>query len=167
MALLYPKQYVSSLFDVDPDDLLRRGIRGILFDLDNTIVPRDVSRCPREITAWLEKLKQHGFKICIVSNNNTQRVRLVADALAVPAVCHAIKPLKRPFRRAMELMGTGPHETAIIGDQIFTDILGGNRLGLYTVLVSPLPGREFWATRLFNRRMEKFVLSRLKKRSYW
>lgn len=165
MALLYPKLYVASLFEINPDALCRRGIRGIIFDLDNTIVPRDVAHCSEEIAAWLEDLKRRGFKICIVSNNKTLRVHTVAEALDVPAVCHAIKPLKRSFCRAMELMGTGPRETAIIGDQIFTDILGGNRLGLYTILVAPLPGREFWATRMFNRRMEKFVLARLKKRT--
>ncbi|MBE3588605.1 MAG: YqeG family HAD IIIA-type phosphatase [Thermoanaerobacteraceae bacterium] len=161
--LLYPKLYVQTLFEIDQDDLYGRGIRGILFDLDNTIVPRDRECCPEDITLWLKKLQQRGFKLCIVSNNRPARVQALAAALGVPAVHRAVKPVKRSFIRAMELIQTAPGETAVIGDQIFTDVLGGNRLGLYTILVTPLPGREFWATRMISRRLEKIVLHCLKK----
>ncbi|MDQ0286513.1 HAD superfamily phosphatase (TIGR01668 family) [Desulfofundulus luciae] len=159
--LLYPKLYVAKLFDIDPAELQKKGIRAILLDLDNTIVPRDQDCCPDEIMQWIKKAKKHGFKLCIVSNNSPARVQALASSLAIPAVYRAVKPARRPFIQAMKLLGVTPGQTAVIGDQIFTDVLGGNRLGLYTILVVPLPGREFWATRLFSRRLEKVVLRRL------
>ncbi|HBC94015.1 MAG TPA: YqeG family HAD IIIA-type phosphatase, partial [Pelotomaculum sp.] len=87
----------------------------------------------------------------------------VAGLLGLPAVHRAVKPLVGPFRRAMGMLGTKPAETALIGDQIFTDIFGGNLCGLYTILVVPLQGKEFWGTRLFSRPLEKIVLARLKR----
>lgn len=156
--VFYPKLYVAKLFDIDFNGLQSKGIRGILLDLDNTIVPRDEDCCSNEVTRWLKDLQKRGFKLCIVSNNLPARVQALASSFAVPAVYRAVKPTKRPFLKAMELLGTTPRETAIIGDQIFTDVFGGNRLGLYTILVVPLPGREFWATRMFNRRLEKLIL---------
>jgi HAD superfamily phosphatase (TIGR01668 family) len=83
----------------------------------------------------------------------------------IPSVTRAIKPRKSPFRRAMKMLGMTPGETAVVGDQIFTDILGGNRLGLYTILVVPMPGKEYWATELINRRLERLVLWRIRQRS--
>lgn len=161
--LLYPKLYVSSVRQIDLDALWERGIRCVLFDLDNTVVPRDVSQFSPEITRWFEDLRKRGFKTCIVSNNGPGRVHSLAGPMNLPFVCRAVKPRKRPFIRAMELLGVSPGETAVIGDQIFTDILGGNRLGLYTILVVPMPGKEYWATELINRRLERLVLSRLNK----
>lgn len=162
--LLYPKLYVPSVHDINLDDLLGRGIRSVLFDLDNTLVPRDVNRFSPEIACWFRELKDRGFKLCIVSNNSPGRVCSLAGPMDIPYVCRAVKPRKRPFRRAMELLGASPGETAVIGDQIFTDILGGNRLGLYTILVVPMSGKEYWATELINRRLEKIVLAGLKKK---
>lgn len=159
--LLCPRLYVSSLFDINLEDLRQRGIRGILFDLDNTIIPRHLNDFSAEVSCWMNEVRQRNFKACILSNNRAKRVYALAEALGLPAVCHAVKPRRRAFCRALELMGTTSAETAIIGDQIFTDILGGNRLGLYTILVASMPGREFWVTRLINRRLEKFVLRRL------
>ncbi len=159
--LLYPKLYVAKLFDIDLAELQKKGICAILLDLDNTIVPRDQDCCPGEIVQWIKKAKKHGFKLCIVSNNSPARVQTLASSLAIPAVYRAVKPARRPFIQAMKLLGVAPDQTAFIGDQIFTDVLGGNRLGLYTILVAPLPGREFWATRLFSRRLEKLILCRL------
>jgi HAD superfamily phosphatase (TIGR01668 family) len=159
--LLCPRLYVSSLFDINLEDLCQRGIRGILFDLDNTIIPRHLDDFSAEVSCWMNEVRQRNFKACIFSNNKAKRVYALAELLGLPAVCQAAKPRRRAFRRALELMGTAPAETAIVGDQVFTDILGGNRLGLYTILVVPMPGREFWATRLINRQLEKFVLRRL------
>lgn len=163
LKIFYPKIYAGSLTDIDPDMLIKRSIKGILFDLDNTIVCRNASRCDPEVLEWLGELRGRGFKMGIVSNNSARRVGDMAAYLDMPAVYRAVKPFRRPFLRALRMLGTPPHETALIGDQIFTDILGGNMAGLYTILVAPLAGTEFLGTRLFSRPLEKIIMPRLKK----
>lgn len=161
--LLYPRMYVSSVDRIDPGDLFDRGIRCVLFDLDNTVVPRDSTELPPEAAGWIKRLREKGIKTCVISNNGPERIRRVSGMEDVPSVCRAVKPFKQPFRKAMKMMGASPEETAVVGDQIFTDILGGNRLGLFTILVVPMPGKEYWATEMFNRRLERPVLRRMKK----
>jgi HAD superfamily phosphatase (TIGR01668 family) len=163
LKIFYPKLYSSSLVEIEPEFLEKLGLKGILLDLDNTIVRRESNRFSKEVEAWLVELRSRGFKLGIVSNNSRQRVGAVAGLLELPPVHRAVKPLVSPFRRAMKMLGTKPAETALIGDQIFTDILGGNLCGLYTILVVPLAGKEFWGTRLFSRPLEKIVLARLKR----
>lgn len=165
--LLYPKLYVPSLFDINVNDLYKAGIRGILFDLDNTIISRNADVFSTEVSSWLKEILNNNFKACIISNNNAKRVYKLAGELDLPAICYAIKPRRKPFRQALELLGTCPEQTAVVGDQVFTDILGGNRLGMFTILVMPMNGKEFWATRLISRQLEKYVLSLLKKRSLY
>ena len=163
LKIFYPKLYASSLVGIEPELLKKLGLKGILMDLDNTIVRRDSNRFSKEVEAWLVELRSRGFKLGIVSNNSRQRVGAVAGLLDLPSVHRAVKPLVSPFRRAMKMLGTKPAETALIGDQIFTDIFGGNLCGLYTILVVPLEGKEFWGTRLFSRPLEKIILTRLKR----
>lgn len=163
LKILYPKIYVSSLLEIKPDMLKGLGIKGILFDLDNTLIRRDSDSFSPEVSEWLFELRKRGFKLGIVSNNSSKRVGAIAGPMALPAVHRAVKPWVRPFRRAMKLLGTSPRETALIGDQIFTDIFGGNLSGLYTILVVPMKGKEFWGTRLISRPLERIVLARLKK----
>ena len=163
--ILYPQLYVESLFEIDLEMLKKRGIQGIIFDLDNTIIPRDQKNFSPDISDWLSKLKEQNFKLCIVSNNRRQhRVSYLAQALDIPYIYKAGKPRRKAFRRAMQLLSTDAITTAVIGDQVFTDVYGGNRVGLFTILVVPLPGKEFWGTTFFNRRLEKLVLSKIKKR---
>jgi HAD superfamily phosphatase (TIGR01668 family) len=163
LKIFYPKLYASSLVEIEPEFLEKLGLKGILLDLDNTIVRRDSNKFTKEVGEWLGEIRAHGFKLGIVSNNSRKRVSDVAGLLEIPAVHRAVKPLASPFRRAMNMLGTTPQETALIGDQIFTDIFGGNLCGLYTILVVPLEGKEFWGTRLFSRPLEKIVLARLKR----
>ena len=165
IEILYPQMYVKSLFEIDLEMLKKRGIQGIIFDLDNTIIPRDQKNFSPDIAEWLLKLKEQDFKLCIVSNNRRQeRVSYLAQALDIPYIYKAGKPRRKAFRRAMQVLSTEVDTTAVIGDQVFTDVYGGNRAGLFTILVVPLPGKEFWGTTFFNRRLEKLVLSKIKKR---
>lgn len=162
---LYPKMYLSSLFDLDPEILRKKDIKAILLDLDNTIVRRDSQRFEPAVEKWLKDLRDQGFSLAIVSNNSPERVNSLAGPLNIPTVSRAVKPMKQAFWRALNLLGARPEHTAVLGDQIFTDILGGNRLGLFTILVVPLKGKEFWATRIFNRRMEKLILMDIKRKT--
>ena len=160
---LAPSFYVKSIFEIDLDRLWERGIRGIITDLDNTLIGWNVPEPDVRAREWFERIKVKGFKVCISSNNRAWRVASFVASLGIAAIPRASKPRRRSFREAMEIMGTTPPETVVIGDQIFTDILGGNRAGLMTILVVPLSNREFIGTRLV-RKVEEFVIRRLKKR---
>ncbi|MDD2442911.1 MAG: YqeG family HAD IIIA-type phosphatase [Desulfotomaculaceae bacterium] len=154
--------YVSSILEVRPKILKSLGLKGILFDLDNTIVRRDSTSFQPEVSDLISEYRRYGLRLGIVSNNSRRRVETIAGTMDLPAVHRAVKPFVWPFRRALKILGTTPHETALIGDQIFTDIFGGNMTGLYTILVVPMVGKEFWGTRFISRPLEKIVLARLK-----
>jgi len=163
-SLLYPELYVPSLFDIDLEALRKKGINSLIIDLDNTIMPRGARRPEQAVEEWLSRVREQGFRLCIVSNSRDSSVRELTHRLGVPVIIRAVKPRRRPFVRALELMGATREETAVIGDQIFTDVLGGNRLGLYTILIDPLDGKEFIGTRLISRPLERLFLPRIKKR---
>jgi HAD superfamily phosphatase (TIGR01668 family) len=160
---LAPKQSVNTIYDIDVQKLWNSGIRGIITDLDNTLVgARDPHATP-ELVEWLKQLQLLGFKIMIVSNNRRVRVSTFAQPLNVPFIFRARKPTNISFLRALKLMGTEVQQTAVIGDQILTDVLGGNRMGLFTILVLPINARDEGFFTKINRRIEKLVQSRLKK----
>lgn len=130
--------------------LKARGIRGLIIDLDNTVTEWGRATLDRGVRRWFADLKEQGIKACLVSNNRSNRVKKVADALGIPGISRAGKPRRRAFRQAMAVMDTEAGGTAVIGDQVFTDILGGNRLGMYTILVMPINSREFIGTRMMR-----------------
>lgn len=133
-----PDRYYTAVGAIDLGELRASGIRGVLLDLDNTILPRDTGEIPDTARAFAKGLADHGIRVCLVSNNWHHRVSSVADELGFALVSKALKPLPFAFRRGMRLIGTAPSETATIGDQVFTDVLGGNLAGTLTVLVDPL-----------------------------
>ncbi|MDQ7842969.1 MAG: YqeG family HAD IIIA-type phosphatase [Armatimonadota bacterium] len=147
--LLTPREVAASVADLDPEALHRRGVRGVILDLDNTIVPWGRRTVPPVVHEWVEGLRRTGIRVCIVSNNSGGWARQVSASLGgIPVVGWALKPVPFGFRRAMRLMGTAPAQTALVGDQLFTDVLGGNLLGVYTILVEPLSPRDWLSTRL-------------------
>jgi hypothetical protein len=154
---LQPDLYYSSLYAVDLDELERRGVTAIIIDLDNTIVPRDTCLLDERGRRWTERTKER-FKLAIVSNNTQSYPATMAEELDVLLVAPAMKPLRRGFRRAMEQLGVDAARTAIIGDQIFTDVLGGNRTGITTVLVDPLVANDLPHT-LLLRRFEALIMA--------
>jgi hypothetical protein len=160
---LYPQIYVNTVLDIPLDELKNAGIRALIFDLDNTITEWNSNDIRSEICDWFALVKELGFKACLLSNNHEQRVLQVAQNLGIPYIYRAQKPRRGGYYRAMASMQVDAPSTAVIGDQIFTDILGGNRAGLYTILVTPIARREFMGTKI-SRTMEYFVLRRLKKR---
>lgn len=156
---LRPASRVDSIYAIDLRALEAQGIRGVILDLDNTIVPWGDWQAAPELSVWIAAAREAGFRLCIVSNNAGARVRYLSQALGLPAVTAALKPSRAALRRALSLMGTTPPTTALIGDQLFTDILGGNRLGLHTILVRPQGHREFALTRI-TRWVERLLLGR-------
>jgi HAD superfamily phosphatase (TIGR01668 family) len=112
---------------------------------------------------WVQEIKDAGIKVCILSNALEHRVRAVGESLGVPWVSRAVKPRKSPFRQALKILGTAPRETAVIGDQIFTDIWGGNRMGLYTIWTTPLSTKELFSTKAV-RRLERLVVKKFREK---
>ncbi len=162
LDLFRPRLSLAAIFELDLAGLRERGIRGILLDLDNTLVPYGSPAAPPEVHTWVGRAKEAGFRLALVTNNRRRRTRDLAAALEIPIASGWAKPSPSMFRRAMDLMGTTPAATALVGDQLLTDILGGNRLGLYTILVAPLGGRDFLTTRWINRSVERILLRLLR-----
>lgn len=160
-TLVCPSLIVKSLYDINTGELRELGIRGFIFDLDNTIIPWDSETMQPEVITWMEELLKSGFKLCLVSNNWNKRVRRIAEEIGIPFVSRAYKPAKTGFHQAAGLMNLPPKEVAVIGDQLFTDILGGNRNGMYTIMVAPLSSQEFIGTKI-TRKIEKITIHMLR-----
>ena len=152
-----PDLYLRSVCDIDLDALRAQGVDTLLMDLDNTLLPRDSSLMPDDIVAWAAQLPSRGFRVCLVSNNWHARVHQVAEDLGFQLVAKAVKPLPFAFWRALKLMGVSRKQCAIVGDQMFTDVLGGKLLGIKTIMVLPLSESDLPHT-LLLRRVEKVLL---------
>lgn len=151
MGLLRATRYVASLPQVSVDELVGAGVRLVLLDRDNTCVPRDASTPPAEVMAWLDRAREAGLRLCLVSNNfHSSQVRASAAQMGVEAIDHAMKPLPFALVRAMRLMGAVPGETVMIGDQVFTDVCAGSLAGVRTILVRPQSRRDLWYTHVFR-----------------
>ena len=147
MALFKADFLADNIYEVSGEALARRGIKLLLADLDNTLVPYGVPLPNEKVINWRDELHAYGITLFVLSNNRHEsRPRIFSEGLDVPYIGHAAKPWKRSFLKAMEDMRVTKEQTAIIGDQIFTDVLGGNRAGVTTILVKPIrlagnPGR--------------------------
>ncbi|WP_078545502.1 YqeG family HAD IIIA-type phosphatase [Litchfieldia alkalitelluris] len=163
-----PNEHVKNVFDISPEHLVEKGIKGIITDLDNTLVEWDRPHATDKLIEWFKEMKKHGIMITIVSNNNEVRVKAFSDPLDTPFIYEARKPLVRAFRRALRDMKLNKNEVVVIGDQLLTDVLGGNRSGLHTILVVPVAQTDGFFTRI-NRRIERQLLTWMKKKGmiYW
>jgi len=154
----------ASLTEVDIDDLKARGIRGIILDLDNTITPWRSLEISDGVLAWMKGARAAGMRLCIVSNSSkARRVAELSERLGIPAWARVGgKPFGPGFQQGLTMLGTPPEATAAIGDQLLSDVLGGNRHGLYTVFVAPMSASEFVATKLVRiaERMALWMLRR-------
>ena len=151
MGLFRATRYVASLPLLSVEELVDEGVRLVLLDRDNTCVPRDASTPPAEVMAWLERAREAGIRLCLVSNNfHSSQVRASAELMGCEVVDHAMKPLPFALRRAMRLMGAVPGETVMVGDQVYTDVAAGNLARVRTVLVRPQSRKDLWYTHIFR-----------------
>lgn len=155
----YPDLIADNVKKIDLNYLIENNIKGLILDIDNTLVPDYVKEAGDDIIKWLDKVKKMGLKVCIVSNATHKRVSRFNEKLGVDAIPRASKPGKKSFLKAIKLMGIKAEETAVIGDQLFTDIYGGNKLNMFTILVKPIASKEFIFVRI-KRLAEKFILAR-------
>ena len=158
-----PDEYVKDVYQLSPEDFLSRGIKGIITDLDNTLVAWDRPDATPEIATWIKQMQDAGLQVTILSNNKELRVKSFCDPIETPYIFSARKPLSKAFKRALSQMELQKEEVVMIGDQMMTDILGGNRYGLHTILVVPVANSDGMMTKL-NRRMERKVMKTLKRK---
>ena len=151
----FPDEYVDSAYGIPYEELYQRGYRGIIFDVDNTLVPHGAPADARSIGLF-ERLRAMGFSTCILSNNKEPRVAPFAGQVKSPYIFKAGKPSVKGYGQAMEVMGTERENTLFVGDQLFTDVWGARRTGLYSILTKPMdPHEEFQI--VFKRYLEAVV----------
>lgn len=152
----YPDEYLDSTYMIDFKQLKREGIKGVIFDIDNTLVMHGEPADARAI-AFFAGLRELGFKTCLLSNNKRPRVESFARQVDSGFIFKADKPSVKGYEKAMELMGTDRKNTIFVGDQLFTDVFGANRAGLRTILVKPIHPKEEIQI-VLKRYLEKIVL---------
>lgn len=157
----FPDATAKSTYNIDFEALYAQGIRGLLFDIDNTLVPHGAPADARA-EALFARLKAIGFNCCLISNNKEARVLMFNKNIKVNYIYDAHKPSRTGYERAMKLMGTNKTNTVFIGDQLFTDVYGAKRTGIRNILVSPIHPKEEIQI-VFKRKLEKIVLYFYKK----
>lgn len=156
--ILYPDLYYPNVQSIPVEELIQREIRGIAIDVDNTLI--DYRKEMNEaVPQWIQQVKEKGMKICILSNSNQEaKVAKVAKTLGIEYILSARKPMKKGFRKAMQKLALPAHQIAVVGDQVFTDVWGANRMHMLSVYVEPINVKEFWYTK-WKRPLEKLVLN--------
>lgn len=163
MSLFLPDVYQKSIYSINYESLKTAGVRILIFDLDNTIVPITATEPNKRLKDFFEDIKNMGFTPVLVSNSGQKRVEPFKEGLFVDAACNAMKPLKRKYRRILTVYHVKPYEVAAIGDQILTDVLGANRMGFVSVLVNQISTNDFSRTKL-NRIVENMILNHYTKK---
>ena len=152
----FPDRYVASTYIIDYEKLYEEGVRGLIFDIDNTLVPHGAPADERAVRLFA-RLKDIGFRCCLISNNQEKRVKTFNEPIRVDYVYNAHKPSVKNYIKAMEIMGTDRESTVFIGDQLFTGVWGAKRAGIPNILVKPIHPREEIQI-VLKRYLEKIVL---------
>lgn len=164
MERFMPDIYQKSIYTIDYSKLWLRGIKCLMFDLDNTLVPSSVKAPTKKNIELFKDLKELGFKIIIFSNANKSRVKPFKDILNVDCFASATKPFKRKFLKVLSEYNYNINDVALIGDQLLTDVIGGNNVGITTVLINPISKKDSMYTK-FNRFLERLILKKLRQKN--
>jgi len=157
LELCRPDESFLRVTEIDLALLISNGFEAMLVDLDNTLLPWKSCEVPEDVRQWLERARALGMKLCIVSNtHNPRRLRRIAEDLGVQSLHRALKPRRTGFARAAEKLGSSSERAVVVGDQILTDVLGGNLAGMHTILVKPMHPREFIGTKV-SRLVERVI----------
>ncbi|MCK5812540.1 MAG: YqeG family HAD IIIA-type phosphatase [Clostridiales bacterium] len=157
MNYYIPDYITKNIFTLDYEKLIKSGIKGILIDIDNTLVPMHTIHPTKQSIEWVSRMHKLGFKVCILSNAKHERADLFKSELGVKGVGFAFKPSKKGYVKAMELIQLPVTACVMIGDQLLTDIKGGNKIKMMTILSEVLDKKEHWFVRL-KRVIEKLVV---------
>lgn len=159
--ILFPKCYLKSVKEISIDLLEKNQIKGMLLDVDNTLIDFDRNILVG-VEQWCESLKKKDIKFCIISNsNNEEKVKYVAKKLDIPYIFFAKKPLKMGFNKARKMLNLESNQIAVVGDQIFTDVLGANRCKMFSILVEPIAEKDIFIT-VIKRPIEKYIINKYK-----
>ena len=161
---LYPNVYLDSTYDIDFEQYYQDGYRAIIFDIDNTLVPHGAP-ADQKAKALFAHLRELGMDYCLISNNKEPRVKMFCDAVDAEYIYKAGKPNPANYREAMKRMHTDEKNTLFVGDQIFTDVWGANKAGIYSILVKPIHPKEEIQI-VLKRYLEKVVLFCYKRHMY-
>ncbi len=154
---IYPKLYCKKVTDIPVDYFNENDIKAVLLDVDNTLLDFDLNMV-EGLKEWYEKVKKSNIKCMILSNSNkTEKIEKVANFLEIEYIKFATKPLKRGFKLAQKKLNVNPENIAVIGDQIFTDVIGANRSNMHSILVEPLAEKDLFLTK-FKRPLENIVI---------
>ena len=164
LECLYPKVYLDSTYEIDFEQYYQDGYRAIIFDIDNTLVPHGAPDDQRAI-ALFKRLHALGYQTMMLSNNKEPRVKMFCDAVDAEYIYKAGKPNPANYREAMKRMHTDEKNTLFVGDQIFTDVWGANKAGIYSILVKPIHPKEEIQI-VLKRYLEKVVLFCYKRHMY-
>lgn len=156
LHMFYPDEYLDSTYEIDFDLLYKKGYRGVIFDIDNTLVPHGAPADARA-EALFSHLKSIGFSCCLLSNNQRPRVELFNKNIGVNFIEDAHKPSVKSYQKAIKMMGTDTENTLFVGDQLFTDVFGARRTGIHSILVKPIHPKEEIQI-VLKRYLEKIVL---------
>jgi uncharacterized protein len=159
-STLVPDCRLSGVTEITPAFLTERGLSALILDLDNTLAVWGGREPAPGVEAWLGSLRAAGVAHVILSNNGRGRGEAFGRRVGVPVLANAGKPRRAAFRRALDALGTDVASTAVVGDRLLMDVWGGNRAGLYTVLVAPVDRRELWPIQLM-RHVEDVMIARL------
>jgi len=160
--ILYPKEYFNNVREINIDFLQKNNINALILDVDNTLIDYD-KNLQEETIKWAEDLKKQGIKLYILSNSNKkQKVKTVAEKLQIEYEYFGKKPLKIGFKKVQKKLEEKSENIGVVGDQIFTDVLGGNRCKMFTILVDPIAEKDIWMT-LIKRPIENAIKKRYKK----
>lgn len=154
---LYPDIYIKSIEHLPLDELKERGIKALVFDIDNTIAPYDMAEPDEWALEVLNNIRNKGFKICLLSNNNEKRIKIFNRKIGAFAYWKAGKPGTKMLVKAMKDMGTTPKSTAMVGDQVFTDVWCGHNAGMLSIMTAPICKRDQLITKV-KRPLEKVVM---------
>lgn len=155
-SVFYPDEYLDSAYEIDYEAFYEKGMRGVIFDIDNTLVPHDAPADERAVKLF-DELHRSGFATMLLSNNKEPRVKSFAEEVRTDYLYKAGKPGRGGYRQAMERMGTTEESTLFVGDQLFTDVWGAKRSGIYAVLVRPIHPKEEIQI-VLKRYLERIVL---------
>lgn len=160
--ILYPKLYLNSVTKISLELLNQYNLKGLILDVDNTLINYD-KNMPDEIQEWIKKVKQTGIALCIVSNSNKkEKVENVAKKLDIPYIYFAKKPFKSGFKKAKKILNLESIQIGVVGDQILTDVIGANRMGMFSILVKPIEEKDIWITKI-KRPLENKIIENYKK----
>ena len=154
--ILYPKAHFNNVKEISIEFLEKNNIKALILDVDNTLIDYD-RNMPDGTVEWVEQLKHNGIKFYIVSNTNKKdKVEQVSQKLKIKYNYFAKKPLKTGLLKAQKELQEKPENVAVVGDQIFTDVLGGNRCKMFTILIEPIVEKDIWLTKV-KRPIEIFI----------